>query len=178
MDSNYQKFADGFLNAYSWPERKEGPPIELLDVLDADERSRAEDVLIARLSSWRDDWPIIGLGHLRSKKSLPFLKKILRNARGSMKAHIATAIWKISSDPKMLDVVIRCSYPSIFSRLYPFKTFSQIDIIYCLAEFNNARAVNRLKELQNDTDYLVSYNAKRALNQIKASNSNFDNTEM
>jgi len=172
MSNAYQNFVDSYLNGTSWPQRKDGPPIELLDKLDNEERSRAENDLIERLSFWRDSWPIEGLGHLRSKNALPHLKKIQWKARGSMKAQIATAIWKICGDPQMLDVVVGCSYPSILSGLSPFKTFSQIDIIYCLCEFDDMRAIDRLKELQDDTDYLISYNANRALSQIKARKQN------
>lgn len=163
MSDAYQNFVDGYLNATSWPERKDGPPTELLDALNEEERDKAGEQLITRLSSWRDDWPIIGLGHLRSTASLHHLKSLLRRAVGSSKAYIATSIWKIDGDDEMIDIVIRCSRRSLLSRLNPFYPFSQIDIIYCLAEFDSPKALSRLEELQFDRDCLVSYNATRAV---------------
>jgi hypothetical protein len=163
MSTSYQRFVDEYLNATSWPERKDGVPLELLDQLDPSDKEKAEDELIHRLSSWRDDWPIQGLGHLQSQKALPFLYRLLPRSFGSVKAQIATAIWKICGDERMLRVVIGCSRRSIFSWLNPFKTFSQIDIIYCLAQFPQPEAKFRLEELSASSDFLVSYNAKRVL---------------
>ncbi len=166
MEDRYQRFVDRFLNADSL-ERRDGPPIELLDDLDPDELDRAESDLLARLSAWRDDWPIIALGHIRSEKAAPLLYSLLSRSFGSMKAQIATAIWKICGDEKMLSIVIKQSRPSLLYSLNPFFEFKQIDIIYCLAEFPQPAAESRLKELTRSRHYLVSYNAKRALGLIR-----------
>lgn len=163
MSEAYQRFLDQYLRATSWGERKDGPPFELLDSLTADERARAEDELINRLSSWRDDWPIEGLGHLRTPKAEGPLRKLLPRAFGSMKAKIATAIWKISADESMLDVVLKQSQASFFNGFTSFYEFRQIDMIYCLAQFPQPEARARLEQLTRDRRYLIAYNAKRAL---------------
>jgi hypothetical protein len=80
-----------------------------------------------------------------------------------MKAEIALAIWKIVSDEKMLEVVLRCSDRSIISKVTGTGNFKLIDVEYCLAQFPQTKAKDRLLELTNDSDYLVSYNANRAL---------------
>lgn len=167
LSKTYRDFVRGYLEANTWPERKDGPQTYLLDALNEEDKKRAEDELIKRLSSWRDTWPIVGLGHLRSAKALPHLYPLLSRSRGSVKAEIATAIWNISRDETMLQIVIRCSKRSILSLFNPFKTFSKIDIIYCLAQFDRQDAFDRLEEMKMDRDYLVSYNAKRALEMMK-----------
>ena len=163
MSESYQIFLRFYINTESWAERKDGVPLELLDALTPDDKSQAEDELISRLSSWRDSWPIVGLGHLGSKKALPRLYALLPKAFGAIKAEIALAIWKISHDEEMLEVVLKCSRRSTISLLTGSGTFKLIDVEYCLAQFPQAKAKERLSELTNDSDYLVSYNANRAL---------------
>jgi hypothetical protein len=161
MLDTYQRFVREYLEATSI-ERRDGAPIEILDKLTSKEKEKAEEELIKRLNI-RDDWAAIGLGHIKSTKAVPKLYGLLPKAFGSVKAQIATALWKICGDEKMLKVVLKLSQPSFFSWLNPFHEFKQIDIIYCLAEFPQSEAKARLEELTEDRKYLVSYNAKRAL---------------
>ncbi len=161
MSNAYQRFVREYLEATSL-ERRDGPPIEIIDELTPEEKEKAEEELIKRLSIW-DDWAAIGLGHMKSAKAAPALYALLPKAFGSVKARIATALWKICGDEKMLQIVLNLSYPSFFSGLNPFHEFKQIDIIYCLVQFPQPEARARLEELTQDTQYLVSYNAKRAL---------------
>ena len=62
-------FRKEFLNANSWAQRKDGVPLDLLDNLSIEELEIAEKDLIERLSL-KDDWPINGLGHIKSQKAL------------------------------------------------------------------------------------------------------------
>ena len=122
MAAAYQQFIDHFLNP-SGREAADGCPVELIDKLTPEEALQAEKELIKRLSCWRDDWPIIGLGHMRSEKALPQLRNLLKWARGATKAQIATAIWKIAGDDEMVNVVIRSSRASLLSSLNHFGNF-------------------------------------------------------
>jgi hypothetical protein len=162
MSNAYQRFVREYLEANSWAERKDGAPVEIIDKLTSEERERAEEELIKRLSI-RDDWAAIGLGYMKSAKAAPALYALLPKASGSVKAQIATALWKICEDEKMLQVVLNLSQPSFLSRLSPYYEFKQINLIYCLAQFPQTEAKARLEELTEDGQYLVSYNAKRAL---------------
>jgi hypothetical protein len=158
-DKAYQRFVREYLEVSSWPARKDGVPLEILDQLTAEEKNRAEDDLIKRLSE-NDTWPIIGLGHLRSIKAVPRLRNLLERSQGSSRAQIATALWKIAGDDEMLATVIECSnLPSTG----PYGEFALIDIVYCLAQFPQEKAETRLEELARSESHLVSYNAKRAL---------------
>jgi hypothetical protein len=162
MSSAYQKFVKEYLEANSWAERKDGAPVEIIDELISEEKEKAEEELIKRLSIG-DDWAAIGLGYMKSAKAAPALYALLPQASGSVKAQIATALWKICEDEEMLKVVLNLSQPSSLSRLSPYYEFRQIDIIYCLAQFPQSEARAKLEELTKDEKFLVSYNAKRAL---------------
>lgn len=162
MSDAYQRFVIEYLEANSWAERKDGVPVEILDELTSEEKEKAEGELIKRLDI-RDDWAAIGLGHMKSEKAAPILYDLLAKASGVVKAQIATALWKICGDAEMLQVVLNLSQPSFLSRKSSYYEFKQIDIIYCLAQFPQSEARARLEELTVDEKYLVSYNAKRAL---------------
>lgn len=161
MSSAYERFVREYLGATSY-ERRDGVPIEILDELTQVEKEKAESELIKRLDL-DDSWPAIGVGHLKSAKAVPKLYELLPKASASVKAQIATALWKICEDENMLQVVLDLTKPSLTSRLNPFYESNLIDIIYCLAQFPQPEARTRLEEFTVDKRYLVSYNAQRAL---------------
>jgi len=159
----YQEFDRRFLNAsYSWPERKDGVPLELLDKLDPAEKQRAGEALISRLSTG-DSWPARGLGHLRSQNALGPLRGLLPKAKGSVRAAIALAIWQIDGDPQMADELLALSRSDYTDDSHSAKTFTMIDIIYCLAYLSSEAVTKRLEELTQSKNYLISYNARRAI---------------
>jgi len=159
----YQEFDRCFLNAsYSWPERKDGVPLELLDKLNPEEKQEAEEALISRLSTG-DSWPARGLGHLRSQSALGPLRRLLPKAKGSVRAAIALAIWQIDGDPQMADELVALSRSDYTDDSNSANTFTMIDIIYCLAYLSLETVTQRLEELTQSKNYLISYNAKRAI---------------
>ena len=158
----YQEFDRRFLNAYSWPERKDGVPLELLDKLDPEEKQSAEEALISRLSTG-DSWPARGLGHLRSQNALGSLRRFLPKAKGSVRAAIALAIWQIDADPQMADELVALSRNDYTDDSSSAKTFTMIDIIYCLAYLSSETVTKRLEELTQSKNYLISFNARRAI---------------
>ena len=157
----YTIFTHQFLEANDWQSRKDGCPVELLDALTENEKQLAEAELLKRLKLG-DDWPVRGLGHIKSKAALPELKRLLKKAKGAMRACLALAIWKISGDESMCDIVIKESHKRYTDNDNSTKTFEMIDIIFFLAEFPNDSARNRLAELKDSKNYLISYNAQRA----------------
>lgn len=157
----YEDFEHDFLNANSWPQRKDGVPLELLDALDGHERAKAETALIQRISA-DDDWPACGLGHLRSQKALIPLRALLPKTKGSVRAATALAIWQIARDPTMVDELLRLSRSEYTDHDKSLKTFTMIDVIYCLAHLPQSAAAARLEELKQSANYLIAYNAKSA----------------
>ena len=158
----YTCFEIDFLEANSWPQRKEGVPLNLLDALDADERAMAEAALLQRLSPG-DDWPALGLGHLRSQKALAPLRALLAKSAGTVRAAAALAIWQISRDPAMCDVLIRLTHDNDTENRESLKCFIMIEVIHCLAHPPYLAAVTRLVELKRSGNYLFAYNARYGL---------------
>ncbi len=155
VNDNLEIFRREFLNANTWAQRKEGVPIELLDKLTADELKIAEEELI-KSARTGDSWPIIGLGHIKSEKSLEILYKLLSKSKTGIKVIIACSIYKICRDPEMIEIALE-ETPKITNWQ------ELIDILYMLPDFKNERTDNMLNNFREHQDYLVAYNAARAL---------------
>ncbi len=155
MTSNFDIFRKEYLEADTWAQRKDGVPLDLLDNLSNEELKVAEVELI-KAASLRDSWPIVGLGHIKSKDSLPTLFKLLEKSKGNMKVIIAHSIFQISQDERMKDIVLE-TMPKITSK------FELIDVLYYLPNFKDKRITDLHHTYRNHKDYLVAYNATRYL---------------
>ncbi|HWB90976.1 MAG TPA: hypothetical protein VG605_03970 [Puia sp.] len=105
MSAAFEYFQRDFLHANTWSQRKDGVPLDLLNRLSSEERVLAEDQLI-KAASTKDSWPILGLGHLRSKKALPVLRALLEKCQLDMKIKVAFAIFQITGDAEMVDIAL------------------------------------------------------------------------
>lgn len=152
---NLEIFRKDFLKADAWPQRKDGVPLDLLDNLSSDELKTAEQELLKAVSL-RDDWPIIGLGHIKSKEALPILYNLLEKSKGAMKVTIAHSIFQISADEKMKDIVFE-TMPKITGE------FELINVLYYLPGFKDKRITDLHLSYRNHNKYLVAYNATQAL---------------
>jgi len=148
-------FRKEYLEANTWAQRKDGVPLYLIDNLSTEELKVAEVELI-EAASLHDDWPIVGLGHIKSKDSLPTLTKLLVNSKGAMKVKIAYSIFQISKNERMKDIVLD-TVPKIKGE------FELIDVLYYLPPFKDQRITNLLNGFRNHKNYLVAYNATRHL---------------
>ncbi len=155
----YQKFVTYFLDAPTWEKRKDGPPLELFDRMTAEERQAAEKELL-HVVSLRDNWPVMALGYLRSHKAKDVLYELLPGAEGEMKVDIALALWRIDRDEKLVDIAINASR-TVES------PFQLINILYSLAQFEVSETAERIEQLLDHEDDLVSYNARQALRQLR-----------
>jgi hypothetical protein len=156
MSPAWQRFERDFLNAKSWPQRKDGFPSDLLDALSSDERERAIAVLKERLDG-RDDWPVRAMAHLKVSESVPVLHALIRKVEfPAMRAVIATTIYELSGDESMEIEVASVAAASEREWMY------RLDAIHCLGRFKTKSALKLLCELTHDPDYLVSYNARLA----------------
>ncbi len=149
----YEEFTRSFLEPPTWTIRKDGIPLELFDAMTDEQKVMAEQELLKRISL-NDNWPITALGYIKSIKSKDKLYILLPEAAGIMKVHIALALWRICEDETMIDIALDQSYAIK-------DTFSLIDLIICLHDFNVPQTIDRIKDFHNHADYLVSYNAKR-----------------
>jgi hypothetical protein len=155
VTDNLDIFRKEFLGANTWAQRKDGVPLALLDNLSSEELKVAESELI-KATSLCDDWPILGLGHIKSKDALPILFKLLADSKGAMKVKIAHSIFQISRDDKMKDIALE-TMPQITGE------FELIDVLYYLPFFKDERITELLHSYRNHKKYLVAYNATRYL---------------
>ena len=154
---NLSVFRSEFLNADTWAQRKDGVPLETLDCLTEEELPVAEEELISK-AGLNDNWPVIGLGHIRSHKALPALYRLLGEAEGSQRIVIAHSIFQINKDKKMCNAVLdELTHAGLWSK------FSIIAILYMLRDFENPEITGKLIEFCDSENYLVAYNAARAL---------------
>ena len=155
MSDRLQIFRDEFLNANSWAERKDGVPLDLLDDLSVEELILAEKELINILST-KDDWPIMGLGHIKSQNSLTKLYDLIPESKKGMKITIAHSIYQICEDTEMIEIVLT-EIPKISDQ------YELIHIVYLLAGFENQKVDEVLNSLRQHKEYIVAYNATQAM---------------
>jgi hypothetical protein len=153
--SNLDIFRKEYLEANTWAQRRDGIPLELLDNLSNEELKIAERELI-NAASLHDSWPIVGLGHIKSKDSLSTLHQLLEKSTGAMKVKIAHSIFQISHDEHMKEIVLE-TMPTITSK------YELIDVLYYLPKFKDERITKMHHAYRNHKDYLVVYNATRYL---------------
>jgi hypothetical protein len=155
MVNNLDIFRKEYLGANTWAQRKDGVPLDLLDNLTDEEIKVAEAELI-QAASLRDNWPIVGLGHIKSKEAVPTLYGLLEKSKGAMKVTIAHSIFQITQDAKMIEMVLE-TMPTITNE------FELIDVLYYLKDFNDKRITDLHHKYRDHKDYLVAYNATRYL---------------
>ncbi len=155
MTKALEAFYKDYLHANSWAQRKDGPPLSLLDKLNPQEKEIAEEELINQ-ASVGDAWPIIGLGYLKSKLALDKLYNLLDSGSEGIKVIISHAIFQINNDPEMIEIAIKET-----EKLKEW--YEIIDILYMLPDFNDSRVNNLLTNFCNHKEDLVAYNARRAL---------------
>ena len=155
MTNNLDIFRKEFLEANTWAQRKDGVPLDLLDNL-TDEELKIAEVELINVVSLKDDWPIVGLGHIKSKDALPTLYDLLDKSKGSMKVTIAHSIFQICQDTKMIEIVLE-TMPRITNQ------YELIDVLYYLPDFKDKRITELHNNYRNHKEYLVAYNATRYL---------------
>ena len=155
MTKELEAFYKDYLNANSWPQRKDGVPLDLLDNLNQADKIIAEKELIEH-ADLKDSWPIIGLGYLKSTLSLDKLYNLLDKGSKHIKITIAHSIFLINNDSRMIEIVLKET-----ERLN--NQYEIIDILYMLPDFKDSRVDKVLNDFRNHKEYLVAYNATRAL---------------
>ena len=155
MANNLDIFRREFLGANTWAQRKDGVPLILLDNLSAEELKTAEAELIKSANAG-DSWPILGLGHMKSKQALPKLYDLLVKSEKNIKVTIAYSIFQISQDTKMIDIVLDEVQKTT-------NQYELIDLLYLLPAFKDDRVNLLLNNFRDHKEYLIAYNATRAL---------------
>lgn len=143
---------------------------ELIDQLNSEAKDLLVYGLLEKLSEKPDDLLIVEtLGYMKSKKAMEPLKRLLEESSNDyVKICIVSNLYKISPDQSLIDIAMN-SFENIAN--LPMNYFNNrstlINSFYCMVIFNNEKANSLIKTFFDNTDYLVSYNAKRSLGQIK-----------
>jgi hypothetical protein len=153
--NHLDKFRKEFLQPSTLVRLQDGVPLRLLDALSPEELKIAEEELINALKPG-DDWPFRGLGHIKSKKSLPKLYGWLEKSEKGMKVKIAYVIFQISRDKKMIDIALQ-EIPKVENE------FSLIELLHLLPGFEDDGVLAMLDQFRDDKRYLVAYNATAAM---------------
>ncbi len=130
---------------------------KIVDRLSLEEKPYIEDELIRMLDNEYDSLIIETLAYMKSIKALPLLYQLLDDDFNALsKIIIATSIFGINNDLKMIDIVI-CNFKCLED------TYQQICAFYYLNQFENEKTNDIINSLIVSSNELVAYNAKRAL---------------
>lgn len=141
--------------------------IPIIDELTEEEKQLLEKALIQKLQSEAekeiDTLIVETLAYLKSIASLPVLYNLLEISKVDIvKLEIATAIFEINQDTKMIDIAIG-SFKEIDKIKDAYHVYAISGAFYYLAKFKNEKTKQLLKEYTSHPEYLISYNAKQAL---------------
>lgn len=143
--------------------------IPLIENLKKNEKLQLEDLLIDKLlieSGQEIDTLVVEtLAYLKSQKSIPILKQLLDKCNNEMtKLKIATSIFEINQDNNMIDIAI-CSFRILDNDKSPYYIYTLPTTFDYLIKFKNSKLNSIIEEYINHKEYLITYNAKRVLNQ-------------
>lgn len=139
----------------------------IIDQLDDSEKNLVEEVLIKRLSEQDFDLLVIEtLSYLKSELSLPFLYRFLETCTDEMtKIIVSASIFEINNDSSMINIAIN-SFEQIAKNKDSYYVFRLISTFYYLIKFRNTNVNSIIKEYTKNKEYLISYNAKKALSNL------------
>jgi hypothetical protein len=141
--------------------------IPIINKLTDDEKKQVEDILVNKLSDKAnkevDTLIVETLAYLKSRKSLPVLKDLLKHSSNEVvKLRIATSIFEINQDNDMVDIAIN-SFKKLDNNNDPYYVYKLTSAFFYLIKFNKPEVNELIKKYINHKDFLLSYNAKRVL---------------
>ena len=164
MEINTETLINRIIPPADYQHRNGFSNTDIIDKLSEQEKKLMEDALINMLMTKNDDTLIIEtLAYLKSVKSLPFLYEFLKNNSDTMsKIIVSTSIFAINQDNDMVDIAIT-SFKNLENTKDSYYVYKLITAFYYLIKFNKPEVNEIIKEYLNHKEYLLSYNAKRAL---------------
>jgi len=131
----------------------------IIDNLSDEEKFKLEAELINILQQKRDMLIVETLSYLKSEKALPILYNLLDNLDDEMEKIITTiSIYELNHDQKMIDIA-KSAFLNISDK------FQLIAAFPYLVRFQDSGLTKQIQEFTFNSDYLVSYNAKKVLGQ-------------
>ena len=148
-----------------WPanvkNRMEFSNFHIIDKLSESEKLQVEIGLLEELKYSPNDMLIVEtLAYLKSTKSIDFLYKLLSETTDNYEiVTISSSIYRINKDKKLISIALNAvmKIPNERNLIWSFNE---------LAKFNHRKTNKFIKSFFNHKDFIISYNAKRALNQL------------
>jgi hypothetical protein len=130
----------------------------IIDKLNSQERVLVEDALLNKLLNKTDMLIVETLAYMKSLKSLPILINLLNQCSDAMcRIIIATSVFEINHNNEMIVIGVD-AFKSLDN------TYQKISAFYYLRKFKNEATDTIIREYTLHSDFLLSYNAKQALN--------------
>lgn len=141
--------------------------IPLIDELTENEKQLLEEALIQKLQSEAekeiDTLIVESLAYLKSVASLSVLRNLLEMSNDiGIKLSIAIAIFEISQDAEMVGIAVSL-VKEMDNKKDSYYVYKLTSAFYYLAKFKNEKTNQLLKDYASHPEYLISYNAKQAL---------------
>lgn len=132
----------------------------LIDSLSAQERIDVELALIEKLKEKSDMLLIESLAYMKSELAIPLLYEVLKNLKDGMEKLItAASIFEINHDRHMIEVA-----KSLFKTMVD--KYQLMAAFHYLIKFRDKELLSMIEEYSTNSDYLISYNAKQALDNL------------
>ncbi len=135
----------------------------LINQLNEYERQQLEDALINKLLDKTDLLVVETLAYMKSEKSLLVLYNLLEKTSDNMdKLVIATSIFEINKDDRLIDIGMK-AFNELSNKSSIYAKYLITSAFFYLIKFEDSKVNNIIEEYTKHSDYLISYNAKRAL---------------
>jgi len=141
--------------------------VPIIENLAESERVLLENALLQKLQSEAqkeiDTLIVETLAFLKSVKSVSTLKSLLAQSKDAViRLRIATAIFEINSDVEMVDIALS-AVKQMDNERDAYYVYKLTAAFYYLAKFKNEKTEQLLKAYTGHREYLISYNAQKAL---------------
>ena len=140
----------------------------IIDALNDSEKQAVEKKLINLLTTESNMLIVETLGYMKSQKAVKRLTAMLNEARyAEDKLILASSIFKITADKSIRDIAFEasCSIDTHYPTVVHYE-YTLMSMFYYMAGFQDIRMDNIIRKYVKNKDFLLSYNAKRALNLI------------
>lgn len=135
----------------------------IIDSLKDDERLLLEEALIEKLHSDNDLLIVQTLHYLKSLKSLPVIYNYLnRVSNPVVKICVAVIIFEMNKDTDMIRVSME-AFSELEANKDAYFNYKIISAFGDLGKFRHKEINERIKKYTDDKDFLVSYHAKKAI---------------
>ncbi len=135
----------------------------IVDSLKDDERLLLEEALIEKLHTDNDLLIVQTLHYLKSVKSLPAIYSYLnRDLNPVGKIYVAAIIFEMSKDTDMIRVALE-GFSALEANKDAYFKYKVINVFQDLGKFKNQEINDRIEKYTGDKDFLVSYWAKKAI---------------